>query len=54
MSEGVVTPSLLPPPIISAGWIKLALDRTPKGPLSLLTAHPDLIYPPEIHLVVVF
>lgn len=52
MSEGVVTPSLLPPPIISAGWIKSPLHGHPKALWACWTLTPDLIYPRDPSLSV--
>lgn len=45
MSEGVVSPSLLPPCIISAGWIKSPPDSHSKALWACWTRTPDLIYP---------
>lgn len=45
MFEEIVVPSLLPPAIISAGWIKSHLDGHSKALRDRLTLTPDLIYP---------
>lgn len=47
MPEGVTPPSLLPPAIISAGWIKSPPQQPPKGPLSLLNTHSRFNLPPR-------